>query len=580
MVTFQLANEAYKLKIQYGADQPVAPKGLVAGRRDSAAFQLIVNTDYVYSLSTKPGDWYTARGGKRPGNLTSGPHLRLRVAVESPFDTEVKLVGFVTDDDEAKKADILLNQSVIENDANAPSAVWVEINVPADATPGEYTVKTSLYGAFYNEDERLIETHSLPIRVMSYTLPESKDYKFYLDLWQHNSNISRKHDVPLWSDEHFAVLEEYVKSLAALGQKAVTICASQIPWSGQSCFENQEHGGNLFEYSIIGIERETDGSLTYDYSKMQRYIDICAKYGIKDEIEVFGLINLWSYKNFIPDKLCADYIEPIRLRYLDKADGCMKYIRDAEEIKDYIVSLERYFVTTGQIDRVRVVADEPANMDKYRESLAFLQDLVPAFKYKTAINHAEFIEEFGDQISDFVPHCRCANKAHKALREYQNKYTGKRFLWYVCTGISRPNNFIRSPLEESRMIGPMTAILGFNGFLRWNYTVWSDDPRKDMRFSRFEAGDTNFVYPAYNGKPLLSLRYKNLHRGIMDYEISRAVAEKYGEEKARELFDRIFVIKDRYEYYAAMVKGGEKLYHTDWQLMDDIKREMLEMLEQ
>ena len=102
MVTFQLANEAYKLKLQYGADAPVAPKCLVAGRRDSAAFQLVVNTDYVYSLSTACGDWYTARGGRRPANLTSGPHLRLRASVEAPFDVEVKLVGLVTDDDEAK----------------------------------------------------------------------------------------------------------------------------------------------------------------------------------------------------------------------------------------------------------------------------------------------------------------------------------------------------------------------------------------------------------------------------------------------------------------------------------------------
>ena len=153
MTTFQLANEAYKLKLQYGTDAPIAPKRLVCAKNDSAAFQLIINSDYIYSLSTSPCDWYSARGGRRPKHETSGPHRRLRVSVESPFDTQVKLVEFVTDDDGSKKADMILSQTVRESYANTPSAVWVEINVPRDATAREYEIRANLYGAFYNEDE-------------------------------------------------------------------------------------------------------------------------------------------------------------------------------------------------------------------------------------------------------------------------------------------------------------------------------------------------------------------------------------------------------------------------------------------
>ena len=580
MTTFQLANEAYKLKLQYGADAPVAPERLVCAKNDSAAFQLIINSDCVYSLSTKPGDWYSARGGKRPGYETSGPHRRLRVSVEAPFDTEVKCIEFVTDDDGAKKADMLLSQTLRESDANAPSAVWVEINVPRDALAGEYTMKANLYGAVYNEDEQLLGSLALPLRVMNYTLADPKDWRFYLDLWQHNSNVARKHDTPLWSDAHFAVLEKYVASLANLGQKAVTVCVSEIPWSGQSCFENQEYGGNLFEYSIVGIERGLDGKLVYDYSKMQRYINLCRKYGIDSEIEVFGLVNLWSYKNFIPERLCEDYPEPIRLRYLDKADGCMKYVRSKEEIKDYIRSLENYFMETAQVDRVRIVADEPADIDKYRASLDVLKTIAPRFRYKTAMNHAEFIDAFGDRVDDLVPYLRCATKSHKTLSNYRHECPEKRVLWYVCTGICRPNTFIRNDLTESRMIGLMTSWLGFDGILRWNYTVWSEDPRREIRFSRFEAGDTNFVYPAYNGDVLLSLRYKNLRRGIADFEIARALGDKIGEEAVRQMIERLIYINDKFGYYEAMKKGGVELHTKDWSEFDALKFEMLSILEQ
>lgn len=578
MPWMKAANEAYKLMLQYGAEPPVPPSLLVSARRDSAAFQLIVCAEQIYSVNVGLGDWYSARGGRRPGNETSGHHQRLRVAVEAPFACEVRLVDMHTDDDGAMKADALLTQEVRESDANAPSAVWVEIQVPEDAAPGDYTVTAHLYAALYNEDEREISTLTLPLRVYPYVLPAPRDWSFYLDLWQHNANIARKHDVPLWSDAHFAILEKYVATLADLGQKAITVCASEIPWSGQSCFLNQEHGGNLFEYSIIGITRERDGRFIYDYSKLQKYIDLCTRAGFSGEIEVFGLVNLWSFKEFISEPLCTEYPEPIRLRYLDRADGCLKYIRDAEQIKDYIKALEQYFVTTGQIERVRVVADEPSKVEKYRRSLELLSELAPAFRYKTAINHFEFIEEFGDRIQDIVPKLDYAAKGHAQMMRYREQYPDKRFLYYVCTGRCRPNTFLRHPLTESRMIPAMVAILGFDGFLRWNYTVWPEDPRREIRFSRFEAGDTNFVYPAYNGDVLLSLRYKNLRRGIADFEIARTVAAKKGDTGAGAYFERLLYVKEPYAYYEAIKKGGIELHTHDWEAFNALKAELLEAL--
>ena len=575
MITMQLANEAYKLKHQYGADAPVAPSRLIAARRDTAAFQLVLNADSIYSVNIARGDWYSARGGRRPGNETGGQHQRLRVSVEAPFAVEVRLVDMHTDDDGNKKADALLTQTVRESDANNPSAVWVEIQIPADAVPGDYTVTARLFAARYNEDETLVETMTIPLRVYPYVLPAPRDWQFYLDLWQHNSNLARKHDVPLWSDAHFTVMKKYVASLADLGQKAITVCASEIPWSGQSCFLNQEYGGNLFEYSIIGITRTCDGRFLYDYSAMQRYIDLCTAHGFSGEIEVFGLVNLWSYKEFIAEPLCADYPEPIRLRYFDESDGCMKYIRDAAQIKDYIHALEQYFIETKQIDRVRVVADEPADVDKYRRSLEILSKIAPAFRFKTAINHFEFIEEFGDYIQDIVPRVDYAARGHAQMMRYREQYPDKRFLFYACTGRSRPNTFLRHELTEARMIPAMVDVLGFDGFLRWNYTIWPEDPRREIRFSRFEAGDTNFVYPAYNGDVLLSLRYKNLRRGITDFELARAVREKCGKTN---LFTRLLYIKEPYAFYEATKKGGIELHTHEWEEFNTLKEEMLNLL--
>ena len=45
MAKLKLANEAYKLVLNYGEDSPKAPSHLVSAKNDSAAFQIILNSD-------------------------------------------------------------------------------------------------------------------------------------------------------------------------------------------------------------------------------------------------------------------------------------------------------------------------------------------------------------------------------------------------------------------------------------------------------------------------------------------------------------------------------------------------------
>ena len=128
------------------------------------------------------------------------------------------------------------------------------------------------------------------------------------------------------------------------------------------------------------------------------------------------------------------------------------------------------------------------------------------------------------------------------------------------------------------MIPAMVALYDFNGFLRWNYTVWPEDPRRELRFSRFEAGDTNFVYPAYNGDVLLSLRYKSLRRGIADYELACAVAARNGEKECGRYFDPLLYVKEPYAYYEAIKNGTLPLHSTEWEDFNTVKTALLEAL--
>ena len=575
----KLTNEAYRLKLNYCSEVPAPLSGLTAARRDTAAFQMIVQSSLQYSVNVGTGEWFSAKG------RLQGPHERLRVAVEAPFPVQLHLEEFLCDDDGIEKADILLNQNVRESRGGIPSAVWAEVQIPEDAKAGSYCVTVRLYSALYGEDETLVDEQTVPLQVFSYIMPEAKDWKFYLDLWQHTSNIARKHDVILWSEDHFAVLESYARSLAALGQKSITVCGGEIPWQGQSCAREHEFGGNLFEYSMIPVTKKKDGTFFFDYSKMQRYIDVCTEAGMTGDIEIFGLVNVWEAPELKCDNLCLDYVDSIRIRYLDENDGCLKYVRDAEVLKQYIRSLEEYFIRTGQIQRVRISADEPGDVAHYRQSLNQLKALAPNFRCKCAINHAEFIGEFHDYIDDFVPYLNCAVMEYKQLMQYRQAYPTKRFMWYNCCGWLRPNTFLCTPLIESRVIGILTSFLRLDGFLRWNYAIWPDDPRHEIRYSEFEAGDTNFVYPGYNGKVLLSLRYKNLQRGIADFELLELLRSQKGDAAADAEIGKLMRTELLELFWKDAHLGSREeresydLFSADWEDYNSFKKTILEQLE-
>lgn len=203
-----------------------------------------------------------------------------------------------------------------------------------------------------------------------------------------------------------------IEELAKQHTDINSIVASEIPWRGQSCFLNKRNPSNLFEYSIIRIVKTLDGNFVYDFSVMQRYIDLCKKHEISGDIELFGLVNVWIEESFDTVALCLDYPENILLRYFDVKSGGYHYLKDADEIKKYIIAIEQYFIETEQISKVRVAADEPVDIIKYRRSVEQVHKLAPMFIFKTAINHAEFIEEFNAVINDFAPFIQCASKEY------------------------------------------------------------------------------------------------------------------------------------------------------------------------
>ena len=547
MLKLGLAGEQFKVVegslVNY--DFPQTEDLSIQGVKNSrVSFQILLQSDEEFLLTVSANPVFDKRG---PVNI-------LRAEVTLPGLTpELCLVGLMEDDDRKLKADPLLHQETIAVPAWRKQAVWVEAKLPENVPCGEYQGKVRVLSHAMFADEALAGELTFTVKVHNVTLPKPTGRRFYLDLWQHCANIARKHEVTLWSAEHFRILEGYVVSLAALGQKAVTVIASEIPWSGQRTYQDRNADADLYEYSMIRLRRDKEGIFHYDYSALDRYIQLCFQHGIDREIEIFGLCNIWLGPE--AGFHCRPaLLDDIRLRYFDEATGGYRFIRESSQIEAYIQALESHFRRLGLLEKVRIVADEPADSELYQERLAWLRETAPGFLYKAAINHIELLGKQPEKLVDYVPQFPFLCLYSQRLPELRSKISG-RFLYYVCCGPDHPNTFLRSPLAEARLIPILAAYMELDGFLRWNYTVWPDHPRERIvyRPEAWPAGDTNFVYPAPSGKPILTLRYKALERGIEDFELLQSVKERCA--NWRQIHQR---------YYSLVLKEQDlRLYHPD-----------------
>ncbi|WP_256761977.1 DUF4091 domain-containing protein [Cohnella sp. WQ 127256] len=544
---------------------------LVCGKNDRAAAQLLVYSEHEMLVCVNEDATFYERG----------PIDIVRVEVIVPGlkkgSIHANLIGLVEDDDRQLKSDILLRQPFIYVEGRRTQPVWIEVELDKDVEPGIYTAQINVLGHRMFEDEVRIRELTFEIKVLNTTLSDASDYTFNLDLWQHNSNIARKYDVALWSDEHFDIIENYVSSLADLGQKALTVIASEIPWSGQFSSYDRIDPANMFEYNMVQTRLLNNGDWSFDFDALNRYVELGMKHGITQEIEVFGLINIWVLEDVGFGGVIQDYNDAVRIRYWDESSHTYKYMKHKKDLESYVHALEQNFIHKGWIDKVRVIADEPSDIEIFTDRLNELKKMAPSFKYKAAINHAAFIEQKIEGILDYVPFLHCVADEFEKISRLKSEISGK-MTYYVCCGPDFPNTFISSHLLESRLIPWLAYYMNMDGFLRWNYTVWPNDPlhKISYHYPLYPAGDTNFVYPGKDGKPLLTLRYKLLQKGIRDYEIINKYVSQGGDrEKIEQKMKKVFLWQSIDELHPKARRKKEELFSFENADYEDIITEIL-----
>ncbi len=464
-------------------------------------------------------------------------HVRLELVAPKGLEGcfAMYFLGYLPDDFGQLVNDAILTEPQMLLEAHFPQTVWVEGTVPASWPGGPVTLTINYYHAGPGYDtETLLGSDTVEIAVRNVVLPPLTESPFYLDLWQHPSCLARYYQVPLWSDEHFAIIGHYLTELASLGEKVITTILSDYPWGGQSCDLVPKNASNLFEYNMVALRRDPQGQLHCDFTAFDRYVETAFASGITQEIDLFGLVGNWD-RNQMGSPM-PEYGEPLRLRCLDEATNTYFFLSDLADCRSYLEQLFAHLQEKGWWEKSFVMADEPTNLDTYHGCMALIDQCAHGQKvqYKSAVNMPEFMEECKEAGHSISPALSFVMRYRDQMPQIKEtiRAKGGTVTWYVCCFPERPNSFLHSPNLESRLMGWYTYLFGLDGFLRWDYCLWTEDPWKDpgYKFPIWKAGDMYFVYPGRTGKPVRSVRLEQLRFGIQDFTLMQMLERRSGRD--------------------------------------------------
>ena len=362
-------------------------------------------------------------------------------------------------------------------------AIWINCRIPQLTVPGKYR------GAVEVKDgNKVLAVLDMYIHVSSRILPAPSEWAYHLDLWQNPFAVARYYQVPLWSQQHLDAMRPLMKMLADAGQKVITATIIHKPWNWQT--------HDYFE-SMVTWMKTVDGKWTFDYAVFDKWVEFMMNMGINKQINCYSMVP-WE----------------LSFQYFDQASNSMCFMKAVPGEKRYdeiwiamLSSFSEHLREKGWFDICTIAMDE-RSMDVMQEALKVIRKADSEFRVSLAGNYHKEIE------AELYDYCISIGQNFpedvKARRRAEKKWT----TYYTSCAEAFPNTYTFSAPAEAAWMSYYSAKNHLDGYLRWAYNSWPEDPLIDSRYRQFGAGDTYFVYPGARS----SIRFEKLIEGIQDHE--------------------------------------------------------------
>ncbi len=400
-------------------------------------------------------------------------------------------------------------------------SLWVTVEVPKDIKAGDYpiTVKIS------NKDEELV-SKTFTLTVLDAVLPEQS---LIYTQWFHGDCIADYYNVPVFSEEHWALLESFISAAARLGINMLLTPVFTPPL-------DTNIGGERTTIQLVDVKKDGE-SYTFNFEKFRRWVAVAQKCGIK-YFEISHLFSQWGA--IAAPKIMADVDGEIKRIFGWETEAAGEeysaFLRAfLPELIEVIKELEIESCTYFH------VSDEPseAQLDTYSKAKSIIADILKDFPIIDALSEYEFYES--GLIKHPIP-------STGSIDEFIEKGFDNRWTYYCCAqGDSLSNRFFALPLSVTRMIGVQLYLHDIKGFLHWGFNFYNS--AKSLRHispyevtdadCAFPSGDSFVVYP-YTDGAIMSTRGEIFYDALQDMRALELAESLVGKEKIVNILNENF----------------------------------------
>ena len=376
--------------------------------------------------------------------------------------------------------------------------------------------------------------------------------------WFHCDCISNYYNVEMMSEEHWKLIESYVKFAADNGINMILTPIFTPPL-------DTREGGERPTMQLVDVILK-DEKYLFGFCKLKRWVDMSISCGIK-YFEMSHLFTQWGAKH--APKIIAE-VNGEKKRIFgwetDAAGKEYKVFLDAflprltDKLKEWNVSERCVFHISDE--------PQPKDIENYRAAKEIVAGHLRDFRIMDALSDFEFYE------SGLVGNPVCSNDHIKPFLEakVRNMWT-----YYCCAqqmGVS--NRFIAMPSYRNRVIGFQLYKYDIAGFLHWGYNFWNTrhSVKKINPYQvtdggcAFPSGDPFLVYPGEDG-PIPSIRLKVFSQALYDLRALKLLELVTSKEHVLGILEKDL---DEPLSFDRFPKGKDYIHNTRMKINDEIRR--------
>ncbi len=407
------------------------------------------------------------------------------------------------------------------------TTLWLCTESPCEQQEGNAYIEITLKG-----EKGVPVTKRINIKVYNATLGEQRTL---FTQWFHNDCIASVHKVDVFSSEHWALIEKYIRLASTHGMTMLLTPVLTPPLD--TAVGEERPTVQLVDITLDGDEYK------FDTKNLERYVKIATECGIK-QIEVSHLFTQWGAKH-APKVIATVNGEQRRIFGWDTDATSEEY---KKFLRAFVPTVIKALTDCG-VERKDIffhISDEPGegDLEQYRAVSAILLPLISGCNQIDALSKIEFYKN-GLVKTPVVP--------TNELKPFFDYGASGIWCYYCCAqGWDVSNRFIAMPSPRTRIIGAQIWKYDIVGFLHWGYNFYytrlsrrkelnpyeETDAGVERENEGFPSGDAFSVYP-YGDTAIPSLRQKVFKEALNDVRLLQKAEECIGRVRTMRLLDSL-----------------------------------------